>query len=171
MPTLVVEPTRIRAAGTKPKRIDECIGRINAQTSGVSVVHMRNPQGWEEPGQTPEFDRFTPVLKGVLHVKDKGGRDGAGGHRPPRQSGFDIPRPPKAQPNTLPSACRPFHGGRAPRRMSRRGPGGPILGCSVPCGPCKGWRRLPGNGCFPIPTSQQTKGLFIRTYFYVRISK
>ena len=73
MPTLVAEPTRIRAAGTKPKLIDEFIGRVNTKTPGVSVAHMRSPQGWEEPGQTPEFDEFTLVLKGVLHVKHKGG--------------------------------------------------------------------------------------------------
>ena len=73
MPTLVAEPTRIRAAGTKPKLIDEFIGRVNTKTSGVSVAHMRSPQGWEEPGQTPEFEEFTLVLKGVLHVKHVGG--------------------------------------------------------------------------------------------------
>src|SRR5258705_11928431 len=73
MPTLVAEPTHIRAAGTKPKLIDEFIGRVNTKTPGVSVAHMRSPQGWEEPGQTPEFDEFTLVLKGSLHVKNKGG--------------------------------------------------------------------------------------------------
>ena len=73
MPTLVSEPTRIRAAGTKPKLIDEFIGRVNTKTPGVSVAHMRSPQGWEEPGQTPEFDEFTLVLKGALLVKHKGG--------------------------------------------------------------------------------------------------
>jgi ethanolamine utilization protein EutQ len=73
MPTLVAEPTRIRAAGAKPKLIDEFIGRVNTKTPGVSVAHMRSPQGWEEPGQTPEFDESTLVLKGVLHVKHKGG--------------------------------------------------------------------------------------------------
>ena len=73
MPTLVAQPTRIRAAGTKPKLIDEFIGRVNTKTPGVSVAHMHSPQGWEEPGQTPEFDEFTLVLKGVLRVKYKGG--------------------------------------------------------------------------------------------------
>src|ERR1043166_6180619 len=73
MPTLVAQPTRIRAAGTKPKLIDEHIGRVNTGTSAASVAHMRSPQGWEEPGQTPEFDEFTLVLKGVLHVTHKGG--------------------------------------------------------------------------------------------------
>ena len=73
MPTLISQPTRIQAAGNKPKLIDEYIGRVNSKTSGVSVAHMRSPQGWEEPGQTPEFDEFTLVLKGVLLVKHKGG--------------------------------------------------------------------------------------------------
>ena len=74
MPTLVAEPTRITAAGNKPKQIDEYIGRVNSQTAGVSVTHMRSPQGWEEPGQTPEFDEFTVVLKGALRVRHKNGQ-------------------------------------------------------------------------------------------------
>jgi ethanolamine utilization protein EutQ len=73
MPTLVAQPTRISAAGTKPKLIDEYIGRVNTKTAGVSVAHMRSPQGWEEPGQTPEFDEFTLVLKGLVRVRHKGG--------------------------------------------------------------------------------------------------
>ena len=73
MPTLVAQPTRIAAAGTKPKLIDEYIGRVNTQTAGVSVAHMHSPQGWEEPGQTPEFDEFTLVLKGLLRVQHMGG--------------------------------------------------------------------------------------------------
>lgn len=73
MPTLISQPTRVTAAGNKPKLIDEYIGRINTQTSSVSVAHMRSPQGWEEPGQTPEFDEFTVVLKGTLRVRYKGG--------------------------------------------------------------------------------------------------
>jgi len=73
MPTLVAQPTRISAAGTKPKLIDEYIGRVNTKTAGVSVAHMRSPKGWEEPGQTPEFDEFTLILKGLLRVQHKGG--------------------------------------------------------------------------------------------------
>jgi ethanolamine utilization protein EutQ len=74
MPTLVAQPTRISAAGTKPKLIDEYIGRVNTETAGVSVAHMRSPQGWEEPGQTPEFDEFTLVLKGMVRVRYKDGQ-------------------------------------------------------------------------------------------------
>ena len=73
MPTLISQPTRITAAGNKPKLIDEYIGRVNSKTSSVSVAHMRSPQGWAEPGQTPEFDEFTVVLKGMLRVEHKSG--------------------------------------------------------------------------------------------------
>jgi ethanolamine utilization protein EutQ (cupin superfamily) len=73
MPTLIAQPTRIQAAGTKPKLIDEYIGHVNSETSAVSVAHMRSPQGWEEPGQAPEFDEFTIVLKGTLQVRYKDG--------------------------------------------------------------------------------------------------
>ena len=74
MPTLIARPTRISAAGTKPKLIDEFIGRVNTKTAGVSIAHMRSPQGWEEPGQTPEFDEFTVVLKGMVRVQHEGGQ-------------------------------------------------------------------------------------------------
>jgi ethanolamine utilization protein EutQ (cupin superfamily) len=63
----------VAATGTKPKLIDEYIGRVNSQTEGVSVAHMRSPQGWTEPGQTPDFDEYTLVLKGHLHVEYTGG--------------------------------------------------------------------------------------------------
>ena len=73
MPTLIPSPTRIAAAGSKPKLIDEYIGRVNTKTPAVSVAHMRRPQGWEEPGQTPEFDEFTVVIKGTLRVRHREG--------------------------------------------------------------------------------------------------
>jgi mannose-6-phosphate isomerase-like protein (cupin superfamily) len=73
MPTLIAQATRIQAAGNKPKLIDEYIGRVNSKTESVSVAHMRSPQGWQEPGQTPEFDEFTLVLKGTVRVKYSGG--------------------------------------------------------------------------------------------------
>lgn len=73
MPTLIAQPTRIQAAGNKPKLIDEYIGRVNSKTSAASVAHMRSPGGWLEPGQTPEFEEFTIVLKGTLRVEHKGG--------------------------------------------------------------------------------------------------
>ena len=73
MPTLIPQPTRIQAAGNKPKIIDEYVGRVNSKTSAASVAHMRSPQGWLEPGQSPEFDEFTIVLKGTLRVEHKEG--------------------------------------------------------------------------------------------------
>ena len=73
MPTLIPQPTRIQAAGNKPKIIDEYVGRVNTKTSGASVAHMRSPQGWVEPGQTPEFDEFTIVLRGSLRVEHSDG--------------------------------------------------------------------------------------------------
>ncbi len=72
-PTLISQATRITAAGNKPKLIDEYIGRINSRDAAVSVAHMRSPQGWIEPGQTPEFNEFTVVLRGLLHVKSRAG--------------------------------------------------------------------------------------------------
>jgi len=72
-PTFIPKPTRITAAGNKPKLIDEYVGRVNSDTSATSVAHMRSPSGWQEPGQTPEFDEFTIVLKGLLRV-EYGGR-------------------------------------------------------------------------------------------------
>ena len=73
MPTLISQPTRITAAGNKPKLIDEYIGRVNSKDSAVSVAHMRSPQGWVEPGQKPEFDEFTIVLRGMLRVRSAAG--------------------------------------------------------------------------------------------------
>jgi ethanolamine utilization protein EutQ len=73
MPTLVAAPVRIAAAGNKPKIIDEFVGRVSSSTEGVSVARMRSPSGWVEPGQTPEFEEFTIVLKGSLRVEHKGG--------------------------------------------------------------------------------------------------
>ena len=66
-------PTIVEAAGTKPKRIEEFVGRVNSGTELLSVARMKSPQGWEEPGQTPEFDEFTIVLAGALHVETKAG--------------------------------------------------------------------------------------------------
>jgi ethanolamine utilization protein EutQ len=73
MPTLIAQPSRIEAAGNKPKLIDEYIGRKNSGTSAASVAHMRSPGGWQEPGQRPEFDEFTVVLRGLLRVEFDGG--------------------------------------------------------------------------------------------------
>src|SRR6202140_4866669 len=73
VPTFIAKPTRVEAAGNKPKLIDEYVGRVNSETSAASVAHMRSPGGWQEPGQTPEFDEFTVVLHGVLRVEHRDG--------------------------------------------------------------------------------------------------
>jgi ethanolamine utilization protein EutQ len=73
MPTLISGPTRIEAAGNKPKIIQEFVGRVNSKTEAASVAHMNSPAGWVEPGQTPEFDEYTVVLKGMLRVTHKAG--------------------------------------------------------------------------------------------------
>ena len=73
MPTHISSPSRNTAAGNKPKLIDEYIGRVNSKTEALSVAHMRSPGGWVEPGQTPEFEEFTVVLKGALLVEFQGG--------------------------------------------------------------------------------------------------
>ena len=73
MPTHITSPTIIRAAGNKPKIIEEYIGRVNSKTTAASIARMKSPPGWVEPGQTPEFDEYTLVLKGMLRVTTKGG--------------------------------------------------------------------------------------------------
>ncbi len=67
--TLITEPTRIQAVGEPPKVIEEFVGQVNSGTEQVSIARMKSPSGWSEPGQTPEFDEYTVVLKGCLHIK------------------------------------------------------------------------------------------------------
>ena len=71
MPQVILQPTRVEAAGNKPKIIEEYVGRVNSGTERLSVARMRSPGGWEEPGQTPEFDEYTVVLRGTLRVKTR----------------------------------------------------------------------------------------------------
>ncbi len=73
MPRLIATPTRIPAAGSKPKLIDEYVGRVTTQTADVSIAHMRSPGGWTEPRQRPEFTECTIVLKGLVRVEHEGG--------------------------------------------------------------------------------------------------
>ena len=73
MPELIESPSRVEAAGTKPKLIDEYAGRVNTGEERVSVAHMRSPAGWVEPGQRPDFDEYTLVIGGALHVEYDGG--------------------------------------------------------------------------------------------------
>jgi len=73
MPRLIEGPTRVEAAGTPPKLIDEYAGRVNTGDGNVSIAHMRSPGGWQEPGQRPEFDEYTLVLRGAVRVEFEGG--------------------------------------------------------------------------------------------------
>lgn len=73
MPTHISSPTQIEAAGNLPKIIREFIGRVNTGTDGISIAQMQSPTGWTEPGQRPEFDEYTIVLNGEIHVTDEAG--------------------------------------------------------------------------------------------------
>jgi mannose-6-phosphate isomerase-like protein (cupin superfamily) len=73
MPRVIAAPTVIKAAGNKPKRIEEFAGRVNSGHESVSVAKMTSPSGWEEPGQRPEFEEITVVLRGTVHVEHEGG--------------------------------------------------------------------------------------------------
>ena len=73
MPELIDTPSRVEAAGTKPKLIDEFVGRVNTEEARVSIARMQSPEGWVEPGQRPEFDEWTLVLDGTLSVEHEGG--------------------------------------------------------------------------------------------------
>lgn len=73
MAKIIEQPTIVQAAGTPPKRIEEFIGRANSGTDSVSIARMYSPAGWREPSQTPEFDEYTLVLKGTLHVRLRDG--------------------------------------------------------------------------------------------------
>ncbi len=74
MAKLIKKPTKIKAAGNQPKIISEYIGRMNSKTEAVSIAHMKSPAGWIEPGQTPEFDEYAVVLKGMLRVSSREGK-------------------------------------------------------------------------------------------------
>jgi mannose-6-phosphate isomerase-like protein (cupin superfamily) len=73
MPRLIEQPTVIKSAGNKPKQIQEFAGRVNSGHAGVSVARMVSPSGWQEPGQRPEFEEITVVLRGMLRVEHGGG--------------------------------------------------------------------------------------------------
>ncbi len=73
MPTLISSPTTMQAAGQPPKQIEEYVGRVNSDTTSVSIARMRSPQGWKEPGQRPDFEEMTIVLKGMVRAKHAAG--------------------------------------------------------------------------------------------------
>ncbi len=73
MPRLIPSPSVIKAAGLPPKKIEEFVGRVNSSDRALSIARMTSPAGWVEPGQTPEFDEYTVVLRGCLHVESSTG--------------------------------------------------------------------------------------------------
>src|SRR5690349_169400 len=73
MPIHLTQPSRVAAAGTLPKLIDEYVGRASDGSTALSIAHMRSPGGWVEPAQRPLFDEYTVVLRGCLHVEHEGG--------------------------------------------------------------------------------------------------
>jgi len=73
MAELIAKPTIVQAAGNKPKKIEEFFGRVNSADEAVSIAKMTSPPGWVEPGQTPEFDEYTVVFRGLLRVETEGG--------------------------------------------------------------------------------------------------
>jgi mannose-6-phosphate isomerase-like protein (cupin superfamily) len=73
VPEIIESPSRVQAAGTKPKLIDEFVGRVNTGDERLSVARMQSPEGWQEPGQRPEFDEYTVVIDGAVHVEYEGG--------------------------------------------------------------------------------------------------
>jgi mannose-6-phosphate isomerase-like protein (cupin superfamily) len=98
MPSFIPRPTRVTAAGRPPKLIDEYVGRVNSGTPSASIAHMRSPEGWREPGQTPDFDEYTIVLRGMLRVEHREGaievRAGQAVHtRPGEWIRYSTPEP------------------------------------------------------------------------------
>jgi quercetin dioxygenase-like cupin family protein len=74
MPRVVDQPKQILAAGNPPKKIEEYVGRVATGNTKLSIAHMDSPQGWREPGQRPEFEEVTLVLRGTLRVEHEAGQ-------------------------------------------------------------------------------------------------
>jgi hypothetical protein len=110
MPELIREPSRVTAAGEPPKLIDEYVGQASTRQAGLSIAHMRSPAGWAEPGQRPEFDEFTIVLRGALAVESERGQMTVRAAREfmpgPGKGCATALREVKAR-STFPSACQP----------------------------------------------------------------
>ena len=144
MPILIDSPSVIQAAGTQPKHIQEFAGRVNSGHDRVSVARMVLPRGWREPGQRPEFEEITVVLRGMLRVEHTGGQLDVAGERPDLRVGRDVedlphehevigywgravrPRPPRARrrrchdPNSVRMAWRaPLSSARSREKQNR----------------------------------------------------
>ena len=110
MPELIEQPSRVEAAGTKPKLIDEYVGRINTGHAQLSIWRMRSPGGWIEPGPAPEFDEYTVVLSGLLRIEHRDGVLDVGGVKRSwfrAANGCVTARRIRKVPSTSPYACRP----------------------------------------------------------------
>lgn len=103
------KPTVIEAAGNKPKLIEEYFGRVNSQASEVSIARMKSPAGWIEPGQTPEFNEYTVVLKGTLRVKTKWILRKDKRYLLQPMNGYSTVPPTMMVLNTLQYACQHLH--------------------------------------------------------------
>lgn len=109
MAKIVKNPTVVQAAGNKPKRIEEFFGHVNSGDGAVSIARMKSPEGWLEPGQTPDFDEYTTVLAGMLRVETKNGvfdiRAGQAIHTSPGEwVRYSTPEPDGAE---YIAVCRP----------------------------------------------------------------
>src|SRR6187200_1805130 len=127
MPTFIPAPTVVAAAGNKPKRIEEYAGHVNSGHSAVSVARMASPGGWVEPGQRPEFEEITVVLRGRLRVEYEGGAlDVVAGQAVVTAPGewSATPRPTPTARNTWPCACRHFRPRPCTAICSRHGDAG-----------------------------------------------
>src|SRR3954470_17987131 len=115
MPELIEAPSRVEAAGTKPKLIDEYAGRVNTGDERLRLAQMRSPAGWQEPGQRPEFDEYTLVLSGTVRVEhERGALDVRPGQAvlcragewwrcsPPGGAGYVAVCPPASSPDSSP---------------------------------------------------------------------
>jgi mannose-6-phosphate isomerase-like protein (cupin superfamily) len=74
MPRLIEQASEVKAAGSPPKKVSEYVGRVATKNARISVAHMESPQGWREPGQRPEFEEITVVLRGTLRVEHEAGQ-------------------------------------------------------------------------------------------------
>jgi len=112
MVQFIKSPSIIKAAGNKEKIIKEFFGCVNSKTTEVSIAHMKSPEGWEEPGQSPEFNEYTVVLKGKLMITTKNEEyvvSEGQGIMTSKDKWVKYSTPFKGEPNILLSAFRHFH--------------------------------------------------------------
>ena len=135
MPTLIEQPTVIEGAGNKPKRIEEYAGRVASAHGQVSVARMQSPPGWQEPGQAPDFEEITVVLKGRVQVEHANGilevKAGQAVVTAPGE-GFDTAR--RKEPNTSRCVFPPSLRRRSTETRTE-------FNCRIASSPMSGWKR------------------------------